>query len=61
MDKSSENFLKSLRFSHKFNEFTLKILQMESKLESLSDNQLDQLSSLFDQMTKILDDIMEEK
>lgn len=61
MDKSSENFMRSLRFSHKFNELTVKIVEMESKLGTLSGKQIDQLSSTFDQMTKIINDIMEDK
>lgn len=38
-----------------------KIIDAVEKIPNLSIKQIDQLSSTFDQMTKILDDIMEEK
>lgn len=61
MNKSSEDFMRSMRLSKKFDEFTLKLVETMSKLETLSNKQLDQLSSTFDQMTKIINDIMEGK
>lgn len=59
MNKSSEDFMRSMRLSKKFDEFTLKLVETMSKLETLSNKQIDQLSSTFDQMTKIINDIME--
>ena len=61
MNKSSEDFMRSMRLSKKIDEFTLKLVDTMSKLETLSNKQIDQLSSTFGQMTKIIDDIMEEK
>lgn len=61
MDKSKKDFMSSIRLNQKFDEFTLKLLTITSKLETLSTKQIDQLSSTFDQMTKIVNDIMEGK
>lgn len=61
MSKPNEDFMSAIRLNQKFDEFTLKLVTITSKIETLSTKQIDQLSSTFDQMAKILDDIMEEK
>jgi GTP-binding protein EngB required for normal cell division len=61
MDKSSENFINDIRLSKKINEFTETAIVMMNKLDKLSTKQINQIISTFDQMAKIIDDIMEEK
>lgn len=60
MSKPNEDFMSAIRLNKKFDEFTLKLVTITSKLETLSTKQINQLSSTFDQMAKILDDILEE-
>lgn len=61
MDKSSENFINDIRLSKKIDEFTETAIVMMNKLDKLSTKQINQIISTFDQMTKIINDIMEEK
>lgn len=61
MDKSSEDFINDIRLSKKINEFTETVIVMMNKLDRLSTKQINQIISAFDQMAKILDDIMEDK
>jgi GTP-binding protein EngB required for normal cell division len=61
MDKSSENFINDIRLSKKIDEFTETAIVMMNKLDKLSTEQINQIISTFDQMTKIVNDIMEDK
>lgn len=61
MDKSSENFINDIRLSKKIDEFTETAIVMMNKLDKLSTKQINQIISTFDQMTKIINDILEEK
>ena len=61
MNKSSEDFINNIRLSKKIDEFTETAIVMMNKLDKLSTKQINQIISTFDQMTKIIDDIMEDK
>lgn len=61
MDKSSENFINDIRLSKKIDEFTETAIVMTNKLDKLSTKQINQIISTFDQMSKIINDIMEDK
>lgn len=60
MDKSSEDFINDIRLSKKINEFTETVIVMMNKLDKLSTKQINQIISTFDQMSKIINDILEE-
>lgn len=60
MDKSSEDFINDIRLSKKINEFTETAIVMMNKLDKLSTKQINQIISTFDQMSKIINDILEE-
>jgi GTP-binding protein EngB required for normal cell division len=61
MDKSSEDFINDIRLSKKIDEFTETAIVMMNKLDKLSTKQINQIISTFDQMSKIINDIMEGK
>ena len=61
MDKSSEDFINDIRLSKKIDEFTETAIVMMNKLDKLSTKQINQIISTFDQMSKIINDIMEDK
>lgn len=61
MNKSSEDFINDIRLSKKIDEFTETAIVMMNKLDKLSTKQINQIISTFDQMTKIVNDIMEDK
>ena len=61
MNKSSEDFINNIKIKKKIDEFTETAIVMMNKLDKLSTKQINQIISTFDQMTKIIDDIMEDK
>lgn len=61
MNKSSEDFINDIRLSKKINEFTETAIVMMNKLDKLSTKKINQIISTFDQMSRIINDILEDK